>query len=128
MSASQHHIQAVCRALADPVRVRMLNIIRHRRELSALDMTTLFGLQRGELNHHVKFLERAHLITSRGVGVLRQYRYTDELTPFHAKLIDFLVSLEELPELRQDLDRLVEGGATALRRACPGESTTDSYP
>ncbi len=97
---------AIYRALADPMRFRILNLLRHRRELSALDVTTIFGLQRSDLSRHVKLLERAHLITSRRVGLLRQYRFTEDLSHFHERLIDFLSSLEELPELKQkDLDK-----------------------
>lgn len=106
MPASQRNQDnALYRALADPMRVRILNLLRHRRELSARDVTIIFGLQRSDLCRHVKFLERAHLITSHRVGQLRQYRFTDSLTPFHERLIDFLASLEELPEVKQDLDQ-----------------------
>ncbi len=44
----------------------------------------------------MKLLERAHLISTRRVGLQRQYRYTNEVTPFHDRLIDFLISVEHL--------------------------------
>ncbi len=87
------------------MRARILNVLRHRRELTAPDIAAMFGLQRTELNRHIKLLERAHLISSRRVGLIRQFRFMNELTPYHDKLIDFLCSLEELAEVKADLTR-----------------------
>lgn len=107
--SSSPRANALCRALADPVRVRILNLLRLRQELSASDVATIFSLQRSDLHRHVKYLERAHLISSRRVGQVRQYRFTDELSPFHEKLINFLSSLEELSEVKQDIEHSGQG-------------------
>lgn len=90
------------------MRVRILNVLRMRNELSAADVSSIFGLQRSDLQRHVKYLERAHLITTRRVGSLRQYRFTNELSSFHEKLIVFLCSLDELSEVKQDILLLAE--------------------
>lgn len=98
MSAGHRTSQATFRALADPTRVRILILLREKRELFACELSNAIGLHRNDLNWHMKLLERARLVSMRRVGLQRQYRYTGEVSAFHDRLIDFLTSVENLIE------------------------------
>lgn len=114
MTAHPHHnASAMCRALADPIRIRILNQLRHKRAMTALDIATTFCLHRGDLQRHMKYLEKAHLVSCRRIGQHRQYRFTEESSPFLHKLVDFLASVEDLPEINpvSDVDANAAGSA-----------------
>ncbi len=120
---SRFDAAALCRALADPVRVQILNQCRLRQELSAREISETFGLHRSELQRHVTYLQRAHLISCRRVGTERQYRFVAELSPFHRKLVDFLISLEEI----QSLVKSSDGSNEARGDASDTQSALQSF-
>ncbi len=56
------------RALADPTRVRMLNLLVRNGELCVCDVQAHFDLSQPTISHHLSVLKRAGLVSSRQVG------------------------------------------------------------
>jgi len=50
------------KALADPTRVRMLNLLMRNAELCVCDMQTNFDLSQGTVSHHLGILKKAGLV------------------------------------------------------------------
>lgn len=57
-------ITAIARALADPLRVRVLDVLRRsERDVCQCELVALFGVQQSLLSHHVNKLVDAGLVT-----------------------------------------------------------------
>jgi DNA-binding transcriptional ArsR family regulator len=50
------------KALADPTRVRMLNLLAHNPELCVCDMQANFDLSQPTISHHLSLLKKAGLV------------------------------------------------------------------
>jgi ArsR family transcriptional regulator, arsenate/arsenite/antimonite-responsive transcriptional repressor len=55
-------LAAVFKALGDPVRVRLLNLIAQRGEVCACDLPDLLGRSQPTISHHLSILTRAGII------------------------------------------------------------------
>jgi len=62
------------KALAHPVRFRMVEMIRERGEVCACEFEGQFDLTQPTLSHHLKTLREAGLVTSRRDGVRSLHR------------------------------------------------------
>lgn len=62
------------KALAHPVRLRMVELIRERGEVCACEFEGHFDLTQPTLSHHLKALREAGLVTSRRDGVRSLHR------------------------------------------------------
>ena len=66
------------KALAHPVRLRMVEMIRERGEVCACEFEGHFDLTQPTLSHHLKALREAGLVTSRRDGVRSLHRIEPE--------------------------------------------------
>ena len=66
------------KALAHPVRLRMVELIRDRGEVCACEFEGHFDLTQPTLSHHLKALREAGLVTSRRDGVRSLHRIVPE--------------------------------------------------
>lgn len=66
------------KALAHPVRFRMVELIRERGEVCACEFEGHFDLTQPTLSHHLKALREAGLVTSRRDGVRSLHRIEPE--------------------------------------------------
>lgn len=66
------------KALAHPVRLRMVELIRERGEVCACEFEGHFDLTQPTLSHHLKALREAGLLTSRRDGVRSLHRIEPE--------------------------------------------------
>jgi len=62
------------RALADPTRVRMLNLLARNAELCVCDMQANFDLSQPTISHHLALLKKAGLVESDVRGRWAFYR------------------------------------------------------
>ena len=62
------------RALADPTRVRMLNLLARNAELCVCDMQANFNLAQPTISHHLSLLKKAGLVESDTRGRWAFYR------------------------------------------------------
>ncbi len=68
MSAPLRHITRVARALAEPVRVRLLTELAQRGSMLCTEVQQLLRLAQPTVSHHIKVLQDAGLIRARREG------------------------------------------------------------
>ena len=66
--------KAALAALADPTRVRILNLLVRNPELCVCDMNTSFDLSQPTISHHLSILKKAGLVDSEMRGRWSFYR------------------------------------------------------
>ncbi len=67
------HIAALLKALGDPMRLRILQVL-HRGEASVTDITTAVNGQQPNISKHLQNLAKAGLVQSRKDGLQTLYR------------------------------------------------------
>lgn len=81
---------AVAKALADPVRLRLVDILRdHPGRLCPCELAPLFELSQPTISHHLKVLKHAGILSSEKHGLFVYYYVrpgaVDELTSWLAR-------------------------------------------
>ena len=72
-------LAARLKELADPTRLRMLDLLAHQMEpLCVCDITSQFDQNQPTISHHLKLLRRAGLIACEKRGIWAFYWVTDE--------------------------------------------------
>ena len=105
---------AVLRALADPHRREILNLVRHR-ELAAGQIAAHFAISQQAVSQHLRLLTRAGLLSERREGTRRLYALRPEsLEPVRTVLADLW------PDALRRLKQVVEQD----KRQKKGERTT----
>lgn len=68
-AAESEDLAATLKAAADPVRLRILNLLDEHGEMTAADLTPLIGKSQPTVSHHVGILRTAGLVKARQAGV-----------------------------------------------------------
>jgi ArsR family transcriptional regulator len=106
-TADPAQVDLVFRAFSDRTRLRMLNLLRDRRELCVCDLTAVLGIPQAKASRHLAYLRRAKLVLDRREGLWVHYRLAPPGGTFHRKMLECLnCCLGEIPELTRDLERL----------------------
>jgi len=66
------------RALADPTRLRIIDILRHRDEVSVGEMTALLGTSQQNVSKHLAALQAEGFLGRRKQGTSSLYRIADD--------------------------------------------------
>lgn len=112
--AALHH---VFRALADPTRLRLLNLIAGR-EVCVCYFVEILRLSQPKVSRHLAYLRRAGLVASRRDGKWMHYRLEVPKNRAAAKILrEALTHLSNEPEMRRDIVRLRASGCAALPEA-----------
>jgi len=96
-------MEAVAAAVADPIRRRVLELVRDR-EAPAGELADAFPVSRPAVSRHLRVLREAGLVTERREGRLRLYR----------------ADPAPLAELREWLEGYWDGRLDALRELAEG--------
>ncbi len=93
-----HELSVLFKALADPVRLRLLSMIgaRNTGEACVCDLNDAFELSQSTISHHLKVLRKAGLITSERRGTWVYYRLVPDAVD---RLGSRLVSQPKRPEM-----------------------------
>lgn len=67
-------LAALCKALGDPVRLRLMSIIAASAETCVCDLTGAFAVSAPTISHHLKVLRDNGLVTSERRGTWVYYR------------------------------------------------------
>ncbi len=106
------------KALSDETRLRILALLKDG-ELCVCDLMAILGLPQSTVSRHLAYLRNAGLVDDRRQGVWMFYSLARENTSFRQDLLALLgARLEELPQVRKDLDALRIRGATLGKSAC----------
>lgn len=79
-AARADELATALKAVADPVRLRLLSLIQAHSdgEACVCDLTATFGLSQPTISHHLKVLHAAGLVSRRRVGTWAYYRAVPE--------------------------------------------------
>ncbi len=100
-------VDIVFRAFSDRTRLRIMNLLRGRRELCVCDIIRVLDLPQAKVSRHLAYLRRAGLVATRRQGQWVYYRLRQAEGNFHANMLECLrCCLAEVPELQADRARL----------------------
>lgn len=103
-------VDAVFRAFSDRTRLRILNLLRGRKELCVCDIISVLDLPQAKVSRHLACLRQAELVDTRRDGQWVYYRLSKAEGAFHRKMLECLkCCLTEVPELQADRARLESG-------------------
>jgi ArsR family transcriptional regulator, arsenate/arsenite/antimonite-responsive transcriptional repressor len=108
------------RALADPTRLRLLNLIADR-EICVCYFVDILDMSQPKISRHLAYLRRVGLVATRRQGRWVHYRMNPPKNRLGLSILrETLVHLQEMPELRADIAK--------LSRACCEPSGTAVSP
>ncbi len=102
-AASLHHL---FRALADPIRLRLLNLIADR-EICVCYFVEILQISQPKISRHLAYLRKAGIVTARREGKWMHYRLAVPKDEVAASILqETLKHLREKAEMRRDVSRL----------------------
>src|SRR5579863_138213 len=94
------------RALADPTRLRLLNLMAER-EICVCYFVEILKIGQPKISRHLGYLRKAGIVASRREGKWMHYRLTIPNDEVAARILrEALRHLRERPEMKRDLARL----------------------
>jgi ArsR family transcriptional regulator len=100
------------RALADPTRLRLLNLIADR-EICVCYLVEILRMSQPKVSRHLAYLRRAGMVASRREGKWMHYRLrTPDDEAAAAVLREALRRLQPMPAMRRDVSRLTSACCT----------------
>jgi len=114
------------RALADPTRLRLLNLIAGR-EVCVCFFVEILGMGQPKISRHLAYLRRAGLVTARSEGKWVHYRLVEPPDEMAADILRAtLRRLRERPQMQRDAARLA--AATCCAPGTPVQLRTAPRP
>jgi ArsR family transcriptional regulator len=93
------------RAFSDPIRLRVLHLVREQ-ELCVGDLVEILQLPQPTVSRHLSYLRKAGLVETREERSWNFYRLAPARTALHQRLVDCLGScFKDVPELSADAKR-----------------------
>ncbi len=109
-STPASELAATCRvfdALADPARVRILNLIRHGGEVCNCEIAPVTGFLASKISRHLALLRQAGLVSERREGTFIHYRLAEAGDPVRDAVLGLLDEIAASdPVLRDDRRQL----------------------
>ena len=99
-------LDVLFRALADPTRLRLLNLIADR-EICVCYFVEILRISQPKVSRHLAYLRRAGIVASRREGKWMHYRLVAPKDQAAASILgETLIHLKKKPEMRRDISRL----------------------
>ena len=103
---SNPSLDVLFRALADPTRLRLLNLIADR-EICVCYFVEILRISQPKISRHLAYLRRAGIVASRREGKWMHYRPATPKDQAAASILrETLKHLKQAPEMRKDISRL----------------------
>jgi ArsR family transcriptional regulator len=93
------------KACADPVRLRLLNLLAAG-EVCVCHLHEALELPQPTVSRHLAYLRRAGLVSGRKDGLWVHYRLSQPIGRFHQSLIECLATLQGVETMQKDRKRL----------------------
>lgn len=107
--------EAMFRAFSDRTRLRILHLLKDRREVCVGDIVAILEAPQTTVSRHLAYLRRSGLVRVRKDGLWKHYSLTPPAGRLHRSLLQCLPAcLEEVRELASDRKRLAR-----LAGCCP---------
>lgn len=98
-------IDLLFRGFADPTRIRILNLLVVG-ELCVCDLVTLLGLPQSTVSRHLKYLQRAGLVTATRTWKFAHYQLAEPAVPIQQTLIECVrTCFRGIPQLERERSR-----------------------
>lgn len=95
------------KALSEPVRLRIFNLLLQREALCVCDLVTVLSLGQSTVSRHLAYLKNAGIVSAYRDGTWMNYKLINN--NLNAVEIIHLKSLfESYPEMQQDLNALIK--------------------
>ncbi|MFW6060000.1 MAG: ArsR/SmtB family transcription factor [Phycisphaeraceae bacterium] len=118
VAESIDHSTALFRALADPTRLRVLNLLRDG-ERCVCELVDVIGGPQPKISRHLAHLREAGLVVSRRRGQWIYYRLADPATELHRRLIACVGEcFGDVAQLKADRQRLSKACRTVENDRC----------
>jgi ArsR family transcriptional regulator, arsenate/arsenite/antimonite-responsive transcriptional repressor len=99
-------LEKLFRVLADPTRLRLLNLIADQ-EICVCYLVEILGISQPKVSRHLAYLRRAGFVETRREGKWMHYRLTVPQDAVAAQILHAtLMGLRKKPEMRRDSNRL----------------------
>jgi ArsR family transcriptional regulator len=99
-------IDLLFRALADPTRLRLLNLIADR-EICVCYFVQILGISQPKISRHLAYLRRAGIAAARRQGRWMHYRLIDPRDAVASSILkETLKHLRERPDMQRDFAKL----------------------
>ena len=99
-------VDLVFRAVADPTRLRILNLLRGG-ERCVCELVDALRIPQPKTSRHLAYLRRAGLVSVRKQGLWAYYKLSPACNAFHAKLLDCLATCtSDVPVMKRDHQRV----------------------
>ena len=103
-----NQVDLMFRAVADPTRLRILNLLRGG-ERCVCELVDTLRVPQPKASRHLAYLRRAGLVSVRKQGLWAYYKLTPARDAFHAKLLDCLTTCySNVPVMKRDNKRLLQ--------------------
>jgi ArsR family transcriptional regulator len=104
--AASFSLDVLFRALADPTRLRLVNLMGNR-EICVCYFVEILGMSQPKISRHLAYLRRAGIVTSRRNGKWMHYRLSIPKDETAAAILQETVKhLGAKPEMQRDSARL----------------------
>lgn len=95
------------KALADPVRLRILHLLLEAEEICVCHLHEALNLPQPTVSRHLAYLRKYGLVAGRKEGLWVHYRLAKAKTNLHRGIMVCLhTCLNDMDDLRRDLERL----------------------
>ena len=104
-AAAKNRVDLMFRAFADPIRLRILNLIQDG-ELCVCDLVAVLKLPQPTVSRHLSYLRRAGLVRVRQERSWNFYELAPARSAFHTKILECLATCyTDVPEMTHDRTR-----------------------
>ncbi|MCJ7665840.1 MAG: metalloregulator ArsR/SmtB family transcription factor [Actinobacteria bacterium] len=101
------NIEKTIKALADKNRIRIIYILKARRDLCVCEITDIIGLSQPTISSHLKLLENAGLLESYKNGLWVNYNISSQLDPSSSEILEIIYNdLEKDKQILSDMRKL----------------------
>src|SRR6478735_10727768 len=105
-TVAANSVDRMFRAVADPTRLRILNLLVQG-ELCVCDIVNTLRIPQPTASRHLAYLRKSGLVVPRRDGLWMHYKLAAPHSEFHTKLIACLAcSFQDVPQLAKDARRL----------------------
>ena len=111
----------IAKALADENRIRILCLLKNKKDLCVCEITEIIGLAQPTISSHLKLLENAGLIESFKDGLWVNYNISNFLDSFSSEFIEVLYkNLKNDKQIKIDEEnaKKINRDAICRKKAC----------
>lgn len=111
----------IIKALADENRIRIVCLLKFKKDLCVCELTELIGLAQPTISSHLKLLENAGLIESYKDGLWVNYNIAGSLDSPNSQFVDMLYkNLENDKQIKSDFEKIKKVGRDIIckKKAC----------